>query len=461
MEKAESGKTGLRVAIYDTRSKAISRRLTAALRKAGHEVLCDGPLTPQTAAKDADIWLTKWTYNLKGPFLKDYHPVRGIVTLSMGTDHIDTAAVRELGLRLESCPSFCSNSVAEHALALAMRTLHKKCVLPPLSEGQVIFTNFSDRRAENAVAQMLMRARQLEASIRRAENYDYGQHDRPWQNEELSAAKIGIVGHGSSARKLARMVRYGFNCDVFSYDAPAELEAYGVKPLFLLDLIRKCDYIFLCTERYGMIDVRRTIDSREFEDPAMRMTGSSVAVLGTGNIGMIIARMARLGFGCSVTAFSRTPKKEAMGLGVKYVSPQLGVDSDPVTEVISGANISFIGLSLNERTRGMLGKKQLAKLPADRPRVLVNVTRDEIIESQALYDYICTGALTGYATDVLPNDKILCSGGLPDQLTRNFVQHKQVVATPHEGGCSRHSLKRLCMEALQKIDAIVRGETHG
>jgi len=122
----------LGVAIYDAPNK-VSRKIATTLSKAGHTVLFEGPLNLDTARKDADVWITKWSFNLKGGFFIKVHPKRALVTMSVGTDHIDKGPLRELGITLKTCPKSCSNSVAEHAWALALRPLFRESVLPPLS----------------------------------------------------------------------------------------------------------------------------------------------------------------------------------------------------------------------------------------------------------------------------------------------------------------------------------------
>ncbi len=212
-----------RVAIYDT-PEIMGRRLSESLARGGYEVIYDGPLEPHTARSDADIWVAKWTFLFDRDFLSQHHPSRGIITVSVGTDHIDMGAVRELGLRVENCPTFSSNSVAEHALALAVRGIYPAPVLTGIRNGQVIFTRYSDDFAEAAVAQMLMRARQVDDSIRRATSYEYYRkdkpryrHDEPWMNGELNGAKIGIIGNDRSAMRLAKTLRFGFNHQLFFF----------------------------------------------------------------------------------------------------------------------------------------------------------------------------------------------------------------------------------------------------
>jgi lactate dehydrogenase-like 2-hydroxyacid dehydrogenase len=452
-----------RVAIYDT-PKVMGRKLSDALSRAGCDVIYDGPMEAGTARNDADIWVAKWTFLFNRDFLGSHHPSKGIITVSVGTDHIDMGAVKELGLRVENCPTFSSNSVAEHALALAVRGVYPGSALAGLEHGQVIFTRYSDDFAEAAVAQMLLRERQLESSILRARNYEYFRkdepryrHDQPWNNGELGGARIGIVGRDRSAMRLAKTLRYGFNCDIYGYDSSELLEAYGVRPMFIMELLDTCDYVFLCTERYGLQkasglagadypEAVKRIDTQTLALPELSLTRSSVAVLGTGSIGSIIARMARMGFSSRVTAFNRSRKEDLLDIGVHYAAT--------VEEAIREANFIFIALPLNEGTRSLIGLESLSRLSL-RPRVMVNVTRDKIVESEPLYGLLCSGGILAYATDVLPNDAVLWKGGRPDDMTVRFVQHGAVIATPHEGDCSRQSLGRLCNEVLIKIRDIL------
>lgn len=475
--RSRRGNRKPKIAIYDV-PKIVGRKLSASLREAGCSVLHEGPLSPETARNDADIWIAKWTFLFKRDFLMDFHPSRGIVTLSVGTDHIDKGAIAELGIALESCPSFSSTSVAEHAMTLAMRSLYPEPILPPLEAGQIIFTRFSDDYAEQAVAHMLMRARQINESVERAQNYEYYRedrpqyrHDEPWANTELSNTKVGIVGSDRQATTLARILSSGFNCKLFLYDTAGDFDLYKPERLTLPELLEVCDYVFLCSDRYGlqkpsaddeMINPKQgprmrtlrvdSVDELPLSDT--RFSGSHVAVLGTGNIGSIIARMARPGFGCEIAAFSRTPKKELENWGVRY--------KDTVEAALSRARFIFIALPLNYGTRELLDWEQLFRIAPNRPRVLVNVTRDQIIESESLYDMLSLRGIHSYATDVLPNDALLWKRrdlgerhAEPDELTRKFVQHPNVIATPHEGDCSAPSLERMWREALNNVMKIM------
>lgn len=450
MESGAGGKAGLRVAIYDAPA-VVGKRLAAALANAGHNVLFEGPLKQETARPDADLWITKWSSNLNWGFLQHVHPRIGLLTLSVGTDHIDKSVLAELKLKLETCPTYSSISVAEHALALALRCLHGECVLPPVSpepeSRPLVFANYSDNYAEQAVAQMVMRARQIESGIARSKRYDYERYDAPWSNDEMGGLRIGIVGQDRSTARLAKILKFGLNCELMGYDTGEELEAYGVRPIFLLDLLSVSDYVFLATDRHGMSNLSgsHTVDCERLASPYLQLSNSDAAILGTGRIGSVLARMLGIGFGCSLKAYSTTEKKDLVDLGVKYVPT--------VEAAISSAQAVFIALPLNDGTRNILGRGQLDGLSTGCSHTIVNVTRDAIIDSEALFQHLGRGSVMFYGTDVLPSDKTLWSREPPNEITVKFVQHRQVVATPHEGDCSRYSLERLCMEVLQKLES--------
>ncbi|MCI0532578.1 MAG: hypothetical protein L0Y74_11655, partial [candidate division Zixibacteria bacterium] len=361
----------LRFAIYDC-PRIVSQTLSKTLEDHGHVVLFDGPLiekdpgnTKINAAPEADIWITKWTDGLTEAFIREFHPKKGIITISSGKGHIHEETLRSLGLQLENCPTFSSNSVAEHAITLALRGLYSRppsppidamstALLPALSVKPVIFSHFSDEFAEQAVAQILMRVRQLDESIGRAKSYHYRNPDRrrpdeSWTNEELESAKIGIIGRDRSAVKLARILHDGFECKLYGFDSSESLTFHGVKPMFITDILNTCDYVFMCTDRYGFLiseDVAETslrrglVDSRLLPVPDMTISDSNVAVLGTGGIGSIIARIALKGFKCRVTAYSRSEKQNLAGDGVTYFIPDK--HENALMNAVKDANFIFI-----------------------------------------------------------------------------------------------------------------------
>ncbi len=443
----------MRVAVYDL-ARAPMETLTKRLNLSGLSVLSDEPmrLTAQSARPDADVWLNKWSFNLKAPFLECHKPGLGILTMTVGTDHIDMDAVSKHGLQIETCPSYCSNSVAEHAIALAMRGAYEDSALPQLSSSQLLFTHLSDSSVESAVAQILFRAHQLDKSIERAKAYDYGhsaigRYDAPWSNQELLGKKIGIVGTNDSAKKLTKILKSGFGSHILVFNSDHEIESLGAVPFTRYEIAKSCDYVFLNDENIHFSGLLK-IDARRLEPPSHMLSGSKVAVLGAGRIGSRIAEIAKLGFDCDVSVFSRTEKPELSEIGINFATE--------LQTAISDAQFIFVALPLTAETTNLLNASVIASLDPSIPRVLVNVTRDKIIDSEALYSAIEREVISVYATDVLPNDTSLWVGNEPDEITSRFAVHPRVIATPHEADSSVDSSERLAFEVISKLKNFLR-----
>lgn len=446
-------KKRLKVAMCDTPRK-VERTLKEHLESKGYQVVYAGPLRDEgkktssdakSKLAEADVWLTKWSFCLIGgnTIFDDVRPREGILTMSVGTDHIDIPALESFGLRLGNCPTYCSNSVAEHAIALAFGQLEAS--LPFLTEGPVVFRDYRDSLAETVVAHILMRCRQMDMSVRRARKYDYARHDLPWNNKELSSARIGVVG--GDAPRLARILSKGFGCQIQGTGISEESIRRGVQRSGIDETFGMADYVLvfrnsLRGELEGLIS--GAVDSTKLQSARKGFQGSKVAVLGTGNIGSGICRMA-LGFGCDVSAYSRSRKQELEEAGVVYK------DLNPA---VSDADFIFVAIPLNGSTRGLMGEMALSGMR--RRPVIVNVTRDEIVDSESLYRRLQSGDVSAYGTDVLPSDKVLWKRGEPEDITRRFAEHPNVFATPHEADASEDSLRRLCNEAEDRLKMFER-----
>ncbi len=434
----------LKVAIYDV-PKPVSELLSAKLRKAGHNVLFEGTLNEKTARTNADVWFTRWCYNLKSYLLTSFHPRQGIITLSSGTDHIEKPTTRRLGLRVENCPDYCAPSVTEHALALSLRSVYRRSLLPPLSRRAVVFGNFDDRYAESAIAQMLFRVRQLDKAIERAKNLDFSRCEQPWTNKQLTASTVGIIGHDRSAISLAGMLKYGFGCTLLGCNAAPALEALGlVDPATLATVLRKCDYVFLCSDEYMYVQGRNSyFDSRLLDQLSNPLGESGLSVLGAGNIGSNMALSLKRIFKSRISFLSRRKKPKLEKLGMTQIT-DLG-------SAIKDSDFSYICLPLSQDTRSLLNNTVFSGLNSSRKRVLVNTARAEIVDCEALLKHLGAG-ISVYATDVLPYEAQMIKGGEPDRLLRTYIEHPNVIATAHEADCSQKSKVNLVAKAMEKLN---------
>jgi phosphoglycerate dehydrogenase-like enzyme len=160
--------------------------------------------------------------------------------------------------------------------------------------------------------------------------------------------------------------------------------------------------------------------------------GKALGVLGLGNIGSEVARIAGA-FGMEVIAWSENlaPEKAAAA-GARLVSK---------SELFEQADILTIHLVLSSRTRGLVGRRELALMK--RSARLVNTSRGPIVDESALVESLNEGCLAGAAIDVFDIEL------LPPE--HPFRRLDNVIATPHIGYVSRDLYRVFYQDTVANI----------
>jgi phosphoglycerate dehydrogenase-like enzyme len=163
------------------------------------------------------------------------------------------------------------------------------------------------------------------------------------------------------------------------------------------------------------------------------LRGNVLGVLGLGNIGGEVARIAGA-FGMRVMAWSEnlTPERAA-ATGAKLVSRR---------ELFQQADILTIHLVLSPRSRGLVGKSELALMKQSAR--LVNTSRGPIVDENALLETLREGRLAGAAIDVFDVEP------LPPE--HPFRRLDNVIATPHIGYVSRELYRVFYRDTVANIE---------
>jgi Lactate dehydrogenase and related dehydrogenases len=140
--------------------------------------------------------------------------------------------------------------------------------------------------------------------------------------------------------------------------------------------------------------------------------GKTLGVIGTGAIGMRVIEIAKV-FGCSIVAYSRTEKPEALDMGVKYVS---------LEELMKNSDIITLHTPNNAETKGLIGKDEIALMK--KTAVFINCARGPIVDNAALADALNSGAIAGAGIDVFDMEP-------PIPADYPLVNAKNTVLTPH------------------------------
>lgn len=195
--------------------------------------------------------------------------------------------------------------------------------------------------------------------------------------------------------------------------------------------------LLAATKRVAIEDraVRRGVWQQGF--PAV-LRGATLGLLGLGRLGGEMVGPARA-FGMEVLAWSEHLAEErAAGLGVARV------DKD---ELLARSDVVSIHLRLSDRTRGLLGARELGLL---RPSaVLVNTSRGPIVDEAALLEALRAGRLAAAGLDVYDDEPLP-----PDH---PLTALDNVVLSPHLGYVSEEGFAQMYAQAIEDVAAFLAG----
>jgi D-3-phosphoglycerate dehydrogenase len=167
--------------------------------------------------------------------------------------------------------------------------------------------------------------------------------------------------------------------------------------------------------------------------------GMTLGIIGLGNLGKRIANVAKA-FGMKVIAWSPnlTPEK----------CKEAGVDYATKEDLLRNADIVTIHVQLGDRSRGLLGEKDLALMKPT--AYLVNTSRGPIVDEKALIAALTAGRLGGAGLDVFDVE--------PLPVDHPFRKLDNVVLTPHLGYVSAESYKVYYSDIVSNIRNFIDGK---
>ena len=178
--------------------------------------------------------------------------------------------------------------------------------------------------------------------------------------------------------------------------------------------------------------------------PWPELAGKTLGILGYGRIGQCLARRARA-FDMTVTAIRR----DAGALDPHAIVGGPGALAD----VLAGADYLAITLPLTSETRGLLGERELRSMKPT--AILVNVSRADIVDDDALYAALAERRIAGAALDVWYRYPASAGPTLPAR--RPFHELPNVLMTPHVSGWTDGMLKARATLIAENIRRAARG----
>jgi len=169
------------------------------------------------------------------------------------------------------------------------------------------------------------------------------------------------------------------------------------------------------------------------------LSGKTIGLFGFGSIGKIAAGLLS-GFDCYVIAYDPYPDSEI----AKHLGAVL-VDKD---ELLSRSDLLSLHCPVLPETEGMVNETFLHKMKPG--SFLINTSRGELIDENALYRALTSQHIKGAALDVFREQ--------PPPTDHPLLNCPQVIATPHMGAHTDEATDAMGWGSLNNCLAVLRGE---
>ncbi len=165
--------------------------------------------------------------------------------------------------------------------------------------------------------------------------------------------------------------------------------------------------------------------------------GTTLGILGLGEVGRRVAAIARHGFGMRVLGHSRS------GRTLDGLVEPVGREA-----LFSQSDALVVACPLTDATRGLVDAALIGLMKPT--ALLLNVARGPVVQTDAVVAALTAGAIAGAALDVFDEQP----------LPANHPLHgcPNLLLTPHVAGTSATSLRTMGVGAAEEMLRILRGE---
>jgi glycerate dehydrogenase len=172
-----------------------------------------------------------------------------------------------------------------------------------------------------------------------------------------------------------------------------------------------------------------------FGEPVSELEGKTIGIVGYGELGKAVAKLARC-FGMKVLLARRDTADKREGR----------IDLDML---LSQADVVTLHCPLTETNRNLIGEKEFSLMKPD--AILINTARGGLVDEAALLQALEKQQIAAAALDVLEEEPPSVNNTLLDYQSDNLI------ITPHIAWASRESRQRLVNEIAENIKAYQQG----
>ncbi len=173
-----------------------------------------------------------------------------------------------------------------------------------------------------------------------------------------------------------------------------------------------------------------------WDTPLAEIAGKSLGIVGLGNIGMRVARIA-LEFGMEVYAYTSKPANTLPDFIHKTTWEGLLSESD----------ILSLHCPLSEKSHHLINKESIAKMKDG--AIILNTARGPLVNEQDVAEALESGKLLYYGADVMEEE--------PPRADNPLLAQKHAFITPHIAWATKEARTRLLKTCEANIRAFIEG----
>lgn len=258
--------------------------------------------------------------------------------------------------------------------------------------------------------------------------------------KDLNCFVIGAEAYSESFYRSLNadslVIRYGVGYNAVPIDICKERNIkVAYTPGTLTDSVAEHTFAMLLAMGRNIPQLDASMKSNSWQGVSgTELKGKTIAILGFGQIGKAVARIAKFGFGMKINAFDVMPSIECDF--VDYYS-------NDFKSVVENADIVSIHIAVVPATKGFINAERIALF---RNGVqFINISRGDLVDERALFNALKSHKISKAAIDVFINEPYTPTNDADFRLLDN------VVLTPHCGSNTFEASSRMAKMVVENI----------
>jgi D-3-phosphoglycerate dehydrogenase len=242
----------------------------------------------------------------------------------------------------------------------------------------------------------------------------------------------------NSLQEGSAVIRYGVGYNAVPIDICKQRKIkIAYTPGTLTDSVAEHTFALLLGVARKIPELHRTMKNNLWLGiTGIELKNKTIAIIGYGQIGQAVAKIAKLGFGMKVFAFDN---KEP------HNNSNCDFFSNNFEEVVHDADIVSLHLATLPSTMGFINSERINMIKEG--AILINTARGELINEEKLFEALTNGKILAAGLDVFGKEPYN-----PDSGT-DFKKLENVVLTPHCGSNTTEASKRMAELVVKNIIA--------